>query len=41
MENMKKLNKIIVHHKNIDPQNSQTTFVKPGSKTGFHNDTLS
>ena len=41
MENMKKSNKIIYHNKNIDIHKTvETHSWNPGSKTGFHNDTL-
>ena len=42
MENTKKLNKIIFHNKNIDIHKTAKPYSwNPGSKTGFHNDTLS
>ena len=42
MENIKKLNKIIFHNTNIDIHKTALPHSwNPGSKTGFHNNTLS
>ena len=40
LENIKKLNIIKFPDKNLYPQNCLTPFSNPGSKTGFHNNTL-